>query len=80
MCLVCRRAPSFASDRAMFFASVGKEGGEGVDLFAYFLADKLGKTLAEIDEMPHAEYAGWKSFHKVKQQQEELQAKRARRG
>lgn len=64
----------------MFFASVGKEGGEEVDLFAYFLADKLGKTLAEIGDMPHREYVGWRSFHKVKQQQEELNAKRARRG
>lgn len=51
-----------------------------MDIFAYFLADKLGKTLAEIDEMPHAEYCGWRSFHKVRNQQEELAAKRARRG
>lgn len=63
----------------MFFASVGREGGESVDVFAYFLADKLGKTLAELDDMPCAEYAGWKSFHKVRNQQEELNAKRARR-
>lgn len=62
----------------MFFASVGREGGEGVDVFAYYLADQLGKTLAELDDMPHAEYTGWKSFHKVRQQQEELNAKRAR--
>lgn len=62
----------------MFFASVGKEGGEDVDAFAYFLADQLGKTLGELDDMPHAEYTGWKSFHKVRRQQEELNAKRAR--
>jgi hypothetical protein len=64
----------------MFFASVGKEGGESVDLFAYFLADRLGKTLAEIDDMPHAEYTAWRSFHKVKGQQEQLNAKKARHG
>lgn len=65
----------------MFFASVGKEGdGDRVDAFAYLLAEKLGKTLGELAEMPHAEYTGWKSFHKVRAQQEELNAKRARRG
>lgn len=56
----------------MFFASVGKPGGEGIDVFAYFLADRLGKTLAELDDMPHAEYVGWQSFHRVRNQQEEL--------
>ena len=66
----------------MFFASVGKDnpdGGEEVDVFAYFLADRLGKTLAEIEDMPHREYLGWRSFHQVKNQQDELSMKRARR-
>lgn len=62
----------------MFFASVGEESD--VDLFAYFLADRLGKTLGELDDMPHSEYVGWSSFHKVKQQQEQLAMKAATRG
>lgn len=64
----------------MFFASVGHEGGEDVDLFAYFLAEKLGKTVGEIERIPHAEYMRWRSYYKVKQQQEELAAKVARHG
>lgn len=63
----------------MFFASVGAEEGAGVDLFAFFLAEKLGKTLADLDDMPAIEYARWQSYYKVKQQQEELAAKRASR-
>lgn len=64
----------------MFFASVGKEGGEGVDVFTYYLADRLGRTLGELDTMPNAEYLGWLSFHKVRQQQDELAMKRASHG
>lgn len=59
----------------MFFASVNKPGGENVEMFSYFLADRLGKTLAELDAMPHAEYVGWVSFHRVKNQATELAAK-----
>lgn len=54
----------------MFFSSVGK-GGD-VDVFEFFLADRLGKTLDELRSMPAAEYTAWKSFHKVRHQQEEL--------
>jgi hypothetical protein len=67
----------------MFFASVAKpnpDGGEEPDVFAYFLADRLGRTLAELEEMPHAEYLGWQSYHKVRQQQDELAVLRATRG
>jgi hypothetical protein len=62
----------------MFFASVGEESD--VDLFAFFLADRLGKTLGELDDMPAAEYLAWSSFHKVKQQQEQLAMKAAAHG
>lgn len=62
----------------MFYASIGDASEEGPEVFRYFLADRLGKTLAELDDMPHAEYVGWVSFHKVKQQREELAAKAAR--
>lgn len=54
----------------MFMASVGEPSA--VDVFAFFLADRLGKTLGELDEMPAAEYVAWSSFHKVKAQQEQL--------
>ena len=64
----------------MFMASVAREGEEEVDVFAYFLADRLGKTIGELDQMPYAEYARWKAYHKVRQQQEELQAKVASHG
>lgn len=62
----------------MFLASVGQE--TDVDSFAFYLADRLGKTLAELDEMPAAEYLAWSSYHKVKQAQEDLQRKVAMRG
>ncbi len=75
---------SFRSDRAMFYASIGREnpdeGGQDVDVFAYFLADRLGRTVGELDDMPAAEYAGWVSFHRVRNQQDELAMKRASRG
>lgn len=62
----------------MFLASVGQESG--TDLFAMFLADRLGRTLGELDDMPHAEYLAWSSYHKVKQQQEQLSMKVAQHG
>lgn len=62
----------------MFLASVGAPGGEDVDAFAFLLAEKLGKTLAELEDMAADEYARWKSFHRVRNQQEELAAIRAR--
>lgn len=68
----------------MFFASIAKpnpdENAQEVDVFAYFLADRLGRTVAELDEMSHAEFLGWQSFHKVRQQQDELAMKRASHG
>lgn len=67
----------------MFFASIAKpnpDGGEAVSAFDYFLADRLGRTVEELGAMPHAEYLGWRSFHKVRQQQDELAMKRASHG
>lgn len=67
----------------MFYASVGKEnpdGGERPDVFAYYLADRLGVTLATIRAMPADELLGWVSYHRVRSQQEELGMKRASRG
>lgn len=62
----------------MFMASVGKESE--VDVFQFFLADRLGLTLRQVEAMPSAEYVGWVSYHKVRNQQAELQAKAARHG
>lgn len=62
----------------MFLASVGQEAG--VDMFAFYLADRLGKTLGELDDMPASEYVAWSSYHKVMRQQEDLARKAAMRG
>lgn len=62
----------------MFFASVGEPSD--VELFRYFLARELGKTLADLEDMECAEYAGWISYYKVKQQQEDLAVKAAQNG
>ena len=67
----------------MFFASIDKDdpqGGEPVAVFDHFLADRLGRTLAELGDMPHAEYVAWASYHKVRQQQEQLAYLKARHG
>lgn len=62
----------------MFLASVAAPGGEGVDVFRYVLAEKLGRTVAELGDMPCDEYAGWLSFHRVRAQQQELESLKAR--
>lgn len=62
----------------MFLSSVGQESD--VDLFSFFLADRLKMSLAQIEDMPHSEYLAWSSFHKVKQQQEDLARKVAGHG
>lgn len=63
----------------MFYAAHGKpnpDGGEIPDVFAYFLADRLGLTVAAVDALSPEEYMGWVSYHKVRQQAEELASKR----
>lgn len=62
----------------MFLASVGQDSD--VEVFRFFLAEKLGKTLDELDDMPCDEYTAWTSYFKVKQQQETLARKAASRG
>lgn len=62
----------------MFFSSVGVESD--LEVFEFYLADRLGKTLGELDDMPHDEFVAWSSYHKVKQQQEQLARKAALRG
>lgn len=38
----------------------------GVDVFRFQLAEKLGKTVGEIESMPHDEYVAWGSYFHVK--------------
>lgn len=59
----------------MVMASVGEESE--MDLFGFFLADRLGKTMTELGEMPHSEYVAWSAYHKVRAQQEQLAMKAA---
>jgi len=37
-----------------------------LDGFLFFLGEKLGKTVTEIEEMPASEYVAWQAFYKVK--------------
>lgn len=62
----------------MFLAAHGQPSD--AEVFTFFLCEKLGKTLGDLDAMPAAEYVGWVSYYKVKQQQEDLASKVAARG
>lgn len=44
-------------------------------MFAFHLAEKLGKTLGEVYAMPHSEYVGWQSYYTVKHNREDLARK-----
>lgn len=36
-----------------------------VDPFRFALAERLGKTVAELDDMPHSEYVQWAAYTKT---------------
>lgn len=44
----------------------------GVDVFQFQLAEKLGKTVGELQSMPHDEYVAWFSYYTVKGVLEEM--------
>lgn len=44
--------------------------------FSLYLADRLGKTLKEIGDMPHAEYMLWSRYWARRWQERELAAQR----
>lgn len=48
----------------MMLAMNGRESD--IDAFRFVLAEKLGRTVAEIDDMGHDEYVGWQAYFKVK--------------
>lgn len=37
-----------------------------VEVFWFFLAEKLGKTVHELQQMPHAEFVGWQAYYESK--------------
>lgn len=43
-----------------------------VDTFAYMLAHELGRTVAEIEDMPLSEYVGWRAYFTAKNALENL--------
>lgn len=36
------------------------------DAFLFFLATQLGRTVTELDVMPHSEYVQWAAYFKSK--------------
>lgn len=45
-----------------------------LDPLDFLLAEKLGKTLAEIRALPNAEVEAWRAFHRVRGELEKLHA------
>jgi hypothetical protein len=54
------------------------ENGDA-DEFAFFLAQKLGRTVEELDEMPNDEYVQWIVYYGRKAQRQDIETKKARR-
>lgn len=46
--------------------------------FEFFLAEKLHRTVAELDEMDNAEFVKWAAYFARKAQMRELAAKQGR--
>lgn len=53
------------------------ESGDA-DEFEFFLAQKLGRTVAELGEMPHDEYVKWNVYYARKAQRQDIETKRAK--
>jgi hypothetical protein len=47
-----------------------------MDPFPFMLAEALGKTLIEIDDMSLREYIGWQAFYVWRDAQRELSEKK----
>jgi hypothetical protein len=46
--------------------------------FKFFLAEKLGRTVVELGEMPHDEYMRWGVYFGRKAQRQDLETKKAK--
>jgi hypothetical protein len=55
----------------MFLALHGQESD--VDGFAFFLAEKLRRTVSELGAMSYREYQSWGSYYRVRAAQQEAQ-------
>jgi hypothetical protein len=47
-----------------------------IDPLPFILAEKLGKSLQEIDELPYSEIVAWRAFYRYRTEMEALHAKR----
>lgn len=41
--------------------------------FEFYLAEKLGKTIAELREMDHSEFVGWGIYYGRKAQRQQIE-------
>ncbi len=62
--------PSFRNDRQMFLAMHGQPSE--IEGFLFVLAEKLGKSVAEVMQFPALEIMQWRSYYTVKHQAEQL--------
>lgn len=60
------KAPRKVLDRQFVLALNGQDSE--VDVFIFFLAEKLGKTVGELADMSQHEYMSWISYFKAKNQ------------
>lgn len=49
-----------------------------LDPFVFVLAERLGITLGQLDEMPLAEFYQWAAFYEYRNAMQELAAKEAK--
>lgn len=45
-----------------------------VDVFLFYLATQLGKTVGEVEEMPNAELVRWRAYFTAKHAIEHMRA------
>lgn len=48
------------------------------DEFEFFLAEKLGRTVDELGDMPNTEYVKWFVYYGRKAQRREIETKKAK--
>lgn len=50
-----------------------------LDVFDFYLAEGLGKTLAEVEAMSNPEYVRWRAFYVWRNAQRDLERNKAKR-